>query len=101
MSSIAELVELLKEGSISKEQMLEKIYSSSFPSKSENQLVSYEKKALAPKKQNFDYDTDIDFNTLEFDDFHPRPPLHLNHLFLHILQTSLLKDSPNETSKKK
>lgn len=74
MSSIAELVELLKEGSISKEQMLEKIYSSSFPSKSENQLVSYEKKALAPKKQNFDYDTDIDFNTLEFDDFHPRPP---------------------------
>lgn len=63
MSSISELVELLKDGSISKEQMLEKIYS--FPSKPSHHDQKFEKTA--------DRDTEIEFNTNDFEDFIPRP----------------------------
>ena len=65
MSTISELVELLKDGSISKDQMLEIIYSSSFPSKTPEKSPRFEKTA--------DRETEVEFNTLDFEDFNMRP----------------------------
>ncbi|OMJ80847.1 hypothetical protein SteCoe_18797 [Stentor coeruleus] len=70
MSSIAELVELLKEGSISKEQMLEKIYSASFPQKPESTKAI---KSLEAPQFKFESGTDFEFNSNDFEDFHPKP----------------------------
>lgn len=75
MSSISELVELLKEGSISKEQMLERIYASSFPTKSE--ITKATETLDLPKtkfeKNAFESGTELEFNANEFEDFLPRP----------------------------
>ena len=65
MSTISELVELLKEGSISKDQMLEIIHSNSFTSKPPEKSARFEKTA--------DRETEVEFNTLDFDDFQMRP----------------------------
>ena len=65
MSTISELVELLKEGSISKDQMLEIIHSNSFPSRPPEKSARFEKTA--------DRETEDDFNTLDFEDFNMRP----------------------------
>ena len=74
MSSIAELVELLKEGSISKEQMLERIYNQSFPPKPNHDRLfePAEIPAIYPEKKFFDCDTEIDFYPTESEDFIPR-----------------------------
>jgi hypothetical protein len=68
MSSISELVEMLKDGSISKDQMLEMLYSSSFPSKPVEKSQRFEK-----FEKTADRETEVEFNTTEFEDFNLRP----------------------------
>ena len=75
MSSIAELVELLKEGSISKEQMLERIYAQSFPPKPKQEKIfepTSDIQTINNERTTFDYDIDIEFNPNDMDNFIPR-----------------------------
>jgi hypothetical protein len=75
MSSIAELIELLKEGSISKDQMLERIYSQSFPSKPDRFIPSAVTEIPSTKHENNNFysDIEIDFNTNEIEDIKNGP----------------------------